>query len=58
MSDIVFLRAWTQIKPRKFYNPVTSLLLKNKTEWAGMKLTGQVRAERNIATPLLDNSRY
>lgn len=58
MSDIVFLRAWHQIKPRKFYNPVTSLLLKNKTSWAGMKLTGQVRAERGIATPLEGNSRY
>lgn len=58
MSDIVFLRAWHQILPRKFYNPVTSLLLKNKTNWAGMKLTGQVRAERGVATPLEENSRY
>ncbi|KAF5367591.1 hypothetical protein D9757_010642 [Collybiopsis confluens] len=27
MSDIVFLRAWYSIQPRKFYNPVASLLL-------------------------------
>lgn len=58
MSDIVFLRAWHQILPRKFYNPVTSLLLKNKTEWAGMRLTGQVRAARGIETPSEENSRY
>lgn len=58
MSDIIFLRAWHQVLPRKFYNPVTSLLLKNKTNWAGMKLTGQVRAERGLNTPLEENSRY
>lgn len=58
MSDIVFLRAWHQILPRKFYNPVTSLLLKNKKDWTGMKLTGQVRAERGVPTPLEENSRY
>ncbi|GAW04862.1 GTP binding protein [Lentinula edodes] len=27
MSDIVFLRAWYTVQPRKFYAPVTSLLL-------------------------------
>ncbi|KAF9078081.1 hypothetical protein BDP27DRAFT_1310731 [Rhodocollybia butyracea] len=27
MSDIIFLRAWYSIQPRKFYNPVMSLLL-------------------------------
>ncbi|KAJ3715548.1 hypothetical protein C8R42DRAFT_698380 [Lentinula raphanica] len=27
MSDIVFLRAWYSVQPRKFYAPVTSLLL-------------------------------
>ena len=26
MSDIVFLRAWYNILPRMYYNPVTSLL--------------------------------
>lgn len=58
MSDTVFLRAWHPVLPRKFYNPVTSLLLKNKDEWTGMRLTGQVRAERSIPTPLLEDSRY
>ncbi|KDQ11412.1 hypothetical protein BOTBODRAFT_35302 [Botryobasidium botryosum FD-172 SS1] len=58
MSDIIFLRAWYSIQPRKFYNPVTSLLLANKTEWTGMRLTGQVRREQGIKTPLDVNSTY
>lgn len=58
MSDIVFLRAWHQVLPRKFYNPVTSLLLKDKENWNGMRLTGVVRAEKGIPTPLLENSKY
>ncbi|KAL8645270.1 MAG: hypothetical protein Q9226_007375, partial [Calogaya cf. arnoldii] len=53
MSDIVFLRAWYAIKPRRFYNPVTNLLdtphtTKNTDEsttkeensnWQSMRLT-------------------
>ncbi|KAG9102106.1 Glycoside hydrolase 2 (Mannanase, beta-galactosidase) [Ceratobasidium sp. 370] len=58
MSDIIFLRAWYSILPRKFYNPVTSLLLANKGRWEGMRLTGQVRRAENIKTPLSVNSTY
>ncbi|ODQ67224.1 DUF663-domain-containing protein [Nadsonia fulvescens var. elongata DSM 6958] len=58
LSDIVFLRAWFPIQARKFYNPVTSLLLQDKANWHGMKLTGQVRAERALNTPSVENSRY
>ncbi|KAF2473014.1 ribosome biogenesis protein-like protein [Lindgomyces ingoldianus] len=65
MSDIVFLRAWYAIKPRRFYNPVTNLLEKpgegddsESTGWKGMKLTGQVRFEQGIATPKVSNSAY
>ncbi|KAJ6584809.1 hypothetical protein B0H19DRAFT_1227436 [Mycena capillaripes] len=57
-SDIIFLRAWYSIQPRKFYNPVTSLLLSDKSQWAGMRLTGQVRREDGIKTPLNVNSTY
>ncbi|KAJ7758562.1 GTP binding protein [Mycena maculata] len=57
-SDIIFLRAWYSIQPRKFYNPVTSLLLSDKSQWAGMRLTGQVRREEGIKTPLNVNSTY
>ncbi|KAI6114737.1 DUF663-domain-containing protein [Pisolithus croceorrhizus] len=58
MSDIVFLRAWYSIQPRKFYNPVTSLLLSDKGQWSGMRLTGEVRKEQGLKTPLAVNSTY
>ncbi|KAJ6557319.1 GTP binding protein [Mycena vulgaris] len=57
-SDIIFLRAWYSIQPRKFYNPVTSLLLSDKSQWTGMRLTGQVRREEGLKTPLNVNSTY
>ncbi|KAK6346767.1 Glycoside hydrolase 2 (Mannanase, beta-galactosidase) [Orbilia brochopaga] len=56
MSDIVFLRAWYPVKPRKFYNPMTNLL--GEDGWRSMRLTGQVRAEEGIQTPLLKDSKY
>lgn len=62
MSDIVFLRAWYPVKPRKFYNPVTNLLLEGKAEdekvWQGMRLTGEVRRDMGVATPSVPNSTY
>ncbi|KAG6820617.1 hypothetical protein H0H93_014220 [Arthromyces matolae] len=58
MSDIIFLRAWYSVQPRKYYNPVTSLLLANKAHWEGMRLTGQVRRDEGIKTPLNVNSTY
>lgn len=60
MSDIVFLRAWYSILPRRFYNPVLSLLQPSGDEraWQGMRLTGTVRREENIKTPLRINSHY
>ncbi|KAN0066315.1 Glycoside hydrolase 2 (Mannanase, beta-galactosidase) [Thecaphora frezii] len=60
MSDIVFLRAWYAVQPRRFYNPVTSLLLSGATRqgWKGMRLTGAVRREERIKTPLDVNSTY
>lgn len=63
MSDIVFLRAWYPVKPHKFYNPVTNLLEaadpENQSEgWKGMRLTGEVRREQGLPTPLQKNSAY
>lgn len=58
MSDIIILRTWYQILPRKFYNPVTSLLLQDKEDWTGMRLTGEVRAKQGIETPNPENSKY
>lgn len=56
--DIIFLRCWYSIQPREFYNPVTSLLLSDKMRWQGMRLTGQVRRDEGIKTPLNISSRY
>lgn len=58
MSDVVFLKTWYPVKVKKFYNPVCSLLLKNHSEWQGMKLTGQVRAERGVEVPSNPDSNY
>lgn len=58
MSDIIFLRAWYQIKPRQYYNPVGSLLLAEKSKWQGMRLTGEVRRDQNVKTPSDINSLY
>ena len=30
MSDIVFCRTWTNIEPKQYYNPVSSLLVGDK----------------------------
>ncbi|KAI5861874.1 DUF663-domain-containing protein [Durotheca rogersii] len=54
MSDLVFLRAWYPVKPRRFYNPVTNLL----GAWQPMRLTGEVRRSEGVATPRERNSRY
>ncbi|KAI1265767.1 GTP binding protein Bms1 [Xylariaceae sp. FL1019] len=54
MGDLVFLRAWYPVKPRRFYNPVTDLL----GEWQPMRLTGEVRRDQGIATPQLADSKY
>lgn len=56
--DIIFLRGWYTIQPRKFYNPVTSLLLSSKSTWTGMRLTGQIRRDEGLKTPLHVNSTY
>jgi ribosome biogenesis protein BMS1 len=44
--------------PRKFYNPVTSLLLSDKSNWTGMRLTGEVRRSEGLTTPSNANSTY
>ena len=54
MSDIVFLRAWYPVRPQRFYNPVTNLL----DDWQAMRLTGAVRHDEGIHTPMQKNSTY
>lgn len=54
MSDLVILRAWYPIKPHRYYNLVTNLL----GEWNGMRLTGEVRRDQGIDTPMNKDSKY
>ncbi|CAI5758512.1 unnamed protein product [Candida verbasci] len=58
MSDIIFLKTWYPVKVKKFYNPVTSLLLNDHNEWQGMRLTGKIRADEQIETPMNNDSSY
>ena len=60
MSDIVFLRAWYPIKPNRYYNVVTNLLLPSaeKPNWTGMRLTGQLRRDLSVPTPTNPDSTY
>ncbi|BGP23158.1 Glycoside hydrolase 2 (Mannanase, beta-galactosidase) [Rhodotorula toruloides] len=53
MSDIVFLRAWYQVKPKQFYNPVGNL-----SAWQGMCSTGEVRRAEGVKTAQDVNSLY
>ncbi|KAG2234524.1 hypothetical protein INT48_007337 [Thamnidium elegans] len=57
-EDKILMSAWYPIKPRKFYNPVTSLLLSSKQKWQGMRLTGQVRKELSLHAPQKVDSVY
>jgi ribosome biogenesis protein BMS1 len=67
MSDIVFLRAWYPVRPHRFYNPVTNLLeypsvneaaSDESQGWKGMRLTGEVRRDQGLQTPMQKNSQY
>uniref|UniRef100_A0A6N2LP92 Bms1-type G domain-containing protein n=1 Tax=Salix viminalis TaxID=40686 RepID=A0A6N2LP92_SALVM len=51
MSDIVFLRAWTQVEAPCFYNPLTTALQPRNKTWQGMKTMAELR--RNTIFPFL-----
>ncbi|KAJ3400074.1 Glycoside hydrolase 2 (Mannanase, beta-galactosidase), partial [Chytridiales sp. JEL 0842] len=58
MSDIIFLRAWYPVKPKKFYNPVSSLLLADKEKWVRLRTTGQIRREEGLKGNFNPDSLY
>ena len=58
MSDIVLLRAWWPVHARRFYNPVTSLLLNDKAAWHGMRQIGAIRAQEGKSAPQKKDSSY
>ena len=58
LSDIIFLRTWTKVDVPKFYNPVTSGMMKDTKEWRGMKTVGQLRFEKSMPIPVNPDSIY
>lgn len=50
-SDIVFLRTWYPVAPRRLYNPVMSLLVDDPETWSAMRLNVELRSEQQLATP-------
>ncbi|XP_042478256.1 ribosome biogenesis protein BMS1 homolog isoform X3 [Macadamia integrifolia] len=58
MSDIVFLRAWTQVEVPHFFNPLTNALQSRDQVWRGMKTVAELRKEQNLPVPVNKDSLY
>ncbi|KAL6976243.1 Glycoside hydrolase 2 (Mannanase, beta-galactosidase) [Sarracenia purpurea var. burkii] len=58
MSDVVFLRAWTQVEVPCFYNPLTTALQPRDKTWQGMKTVSELRREKNLPVPVNKDSLY
>ncbi|XVE90901.1 hypothetical protein DITRI_Ditri20bG0113500 [Diplodiscus trichospermus] len=58
MSDIVFLRAWTQVEVPQFYNPLTTSLQPRQKTWQGMKTIAELRREHGLPIPVNKDSLY
>lgn len=58
MSDIVFLRAWTQVDVPCFYNPLTTALQPRGETWRGVRTVAELRREYNIPIPNNKDSHY
>ncbi|KDP37695.1 hypothetical protein JCGZ_06352 [Jatropha curcas] len=58
MSDIVILRAWTQVEVPQFYNPLTTALQPRSATWQGMKTVAELRREHNLPIPVNKDSLY
>lgn len=58
MSDIVFLRAWTQVEVPQFYNPLTTALQPRDQTWKGMRTVAELRREHNLPIPVNKDSFY
>lgn len=58
MSDIVFCRTWATVPVQKFYNPVSSLLLKSKDQFQGMRSVAEIRRDQKLAIPHKKDSEY
>ncbi|KAK9132178.1 hypothetical protein Scep_011706 [Stephania cephalantha] len=57
MSDIVFLRAWTQVEVPQFFNPLTTAL-QPQNQIQVMKTVSELRKENNLPLPVNKDSLY
>lgn len=57
-SDIVFLPTWVSVEVPRYYNPVTSLLSRDKDSWEGMRTVGQIRYQEGLQVPVKKDSLY
>ena len=53
-ADIVFCRTWVPVEPKRFYNPVTSLL----SDWKAMRTMGELRKANAVPVPANPDSEY
>ncbi|KAK1434970.1 hypothetical protein QVD17_00725 [Tagetes erecta] len=58
MSDIVFLRAWTQVEVPCFYNPLTTALQPRGETWHGVRTVAELRRDYNLPIPDNKDSHY
>lgn len=60
MSDIVICRMWVNVEPKKFYNPVLSMLSKGdgQQQLLLMRSTAQIRKDEKIAQQFNKDSIY
>lgn len=58
MSDIVFLKSWTQVEIPSFFNPMTTTLQPRNQVWKGIKTVAELRREKNLPIPSNKDSLY
>ncbi|RZC51430.1 hypothetical protein C5167_019856 [Papaver somniferum] len=58
MSDIVFLRAWTQVEVPRFFHPLTTALQLRDRALQLMKTVAQLRRKHNLPIPVNMDSLY
>mmetsp|Transcript_56299 Transcript_56299/g.127990 ORF Transcript_56299/g.127990 Transcript_56299/m.127990 type:complete len:849 (+) Transcript_56299:678-3224(+) len=53
MSDLVICKAWVQVSPKKFYNPMLDL-----PEWRRMRTMAELRRDAEVAIPQKADADY
>jgi len=53
MSDLVMCKAWVNVEPRKFYNPMLDV-----KEWKHLRTIGEIRHEKGVPIPVNPDSDY